>query len=302
MNMRKLMLVDGNAILHRAYHAVPQNLTSRKGTPINAVYGFTAMLLRLIEDLDPTHIAVCFDRKEPTFRHKAFKKYQSQRPAMENNLSVQFTEAKDVIGSFGICIFEKAGYEADDLLGTLARKSWKVIDSVVIVTGDRDILQLVNDKVSVYLPTRGISEGKLMGITDVVEKMGVEPSQIVDLKALTGDSSDNYPGVAGIGPKTAVTLLLKYESFLGIYKNIDYVNPKIAEKLKKGEKMGKISYDLAQIETNAPIEFDLANLDDWSLSRPQISEVFSNIGFKTLKVRVEKMAKEKSKENQLNLL
>jgi len=200
------MLIDGNAILHRAYHAIPKTLTSRTGDPINAVYGFTSMLLRLISDLDPSHIAICFDRSEPTFRHTAFEKYQSHRPAMDEGLSVQFDVARKVAQAFGIPVFDKVGYEADDLIGTIAQNCKKEIDSVVIVTGDRDILQLVDDKVSVFLPTKGISEGKLMGVTEVIEKMGVTPSQVADLKALTGDSSDNYPGVPGVGPKTAVNL------------------------------------------------------------------------------------------------
>src|SRR3989344_4433833 len=137
--MDKLMLIDGNAILHRAYHAIPKNLTSRKGVPINAVYGFTSMLLKLIENLAPSHIAVCFDRSEPTFRHTAFEKYQAHRPSMDEGLSVQFATAKEVAKAFGVPVFEKVGFEADDLIGTIAEKCKSRSVSVVIVTGDRDI-------------------------------------------------------------------------------------------------------------------------------------------------------------------
>src|SRR3989344_8025202 len=149
--MSKLVLIDGNAILHRAYHALPP-LTTKRGEPINAVYGLTSMLLRVIQDLKPTHIAVCFDRKEPTFRHKEFPKYQAQRPVMDKELSGQFEKAKDVLSAMNIPIFEMAGYEADDVIGTLASQSTGV-DEVVIVTGDRDILQLIDDsrRVRVYL-------------------------------------------------------------------------------------------------------------------------------------------------------
>jgi DNA polymerase-1 len=296
------MLIDGNAILHRAYHAIPKTLTSRLGEPINAVYGFTSILLRLITDIEPTHIAICFDRSEPTFRHTAFEKYQSHRPSMDEDLSVQFEIARKVAQAFGIPVFDKAGYEADDLIGTIAEKSKKEIDSVVIVTGDRDILQLVDDKVSVYLPTKGISEGKLMGVTDVVEKMGVAPSQVADLKALTGDSSDNYPGVPGIGPKTAIELLKNYSGFDDVYNNIDNINPKVADKLKQGEDSGKMSYHLAQIIKNTPIDIDIDDMRKWNLGKPEIITLFTEIGFKTLRERVEKMAKQEMKNSQLDLI
>src|SRR3989344_917768 len=212
--MSKLILIDGNAILHRAYHALPP-LTTKSGQPINAVYGLVSMLLRVIQDLKPTHIAIAFDRKEPKFRQKEYKDYQAQRPAMDKELSGQFEKAKDVAFAMRIPVYERAGYEADDLLGSMAKQSTAIsnnnstVDEVVIVTGDRDILQLVDKKIRVYMPIRGLSEGKLFAPEDVKEKMGVLPEQIIDLKALIGDSSDNYKGIPGIGPKTAVNLLEK---------------------------------------------------------------------------------------------
>src|SRR3989344_3525742 len=201
--MNKLVLIDGNAILHRAYHAIPP-LTSRTGEPINAVYGLVSMLLKTIDDLKPSHLAVCFDRPEPTFRKKIYQAYQAQRPETEESLSSQFAKAKEVLDSMRIKIFEMPGYEADDLIGTIAEKSVK-INEVVIVTGDRDILQLVDDrkKIRVFMPIVGLSNGRVFKEEDVFSKLGVLPNQIIDYKALVGDASDNYPGVFGIGPKTA---------------------------------------------------------------------------------------------------
>jgi DNA polymerase-1 len=224
--MSKLVLVDGNAILHRAYHALPP-LTTKSGKPINAVYGFVSMLLRVITDLKPTHLIVAFDRKEPTFRHKKFKKYQAHRPEMDKDLSIQFTEARKVVRAFRIPIYSKAGYEADDVIGTVAKKAEQKVNikSVAIVTGDKDILQLVTSKTKVYLPVRGLGDAKLVGEKGVYQKMGVKPEQVVDFKALCGDPSDNYPGVPGIGPQTAKQLLLRYQTLEKIYQNLDSLSP-----------------------------------------------------------------------------
>src|SRR3989338_3730436 len=206
---RKLILIDGNAILHRAFHALPP-LTTKKGEPINAVYGLVSMLVRIILDLNPTHIAVTFDRKEKTFRQKEYINYQSHRPEMDDDLSIQFQKARDFLSAAKIPFYSVAGFEADDVIGTLATGAVKENFEVNIVTGDRDILQLVEKGIKVYMPVKGVSEGKLYGEEDVIDRMGCLPSQIVDYKALVGDSSDNYPGVPGIGAKTASGLLKKY--------------------------------------------------------------------------------------------
>ena len=183
--MGKLVLIDGNAVMHRAYHALPP-LTTRAGEPINAVYGLVSMLLNIIEVFKPNQITVAFDRPEPTFRHKKFKAYQSQRPEMDKELSSQFAEASKVLMAMNVPVYSKAGFEADDVIGTIATKvtdsteTNKHVDSVIIVTGDRDILQLVSDTVGVFLPAKGLSEGKVHNSQDVVEKMGGAPGQIGD--------------------------------------------------------------------------------------------------------------------------
>ena len=306
--MSKLVLIDGNAILHRAYHALPP-LTTRRGEPINAVYGLVSMLLRVIQDLKPTHIAVCFDRKEPTFRHETYKEYQAQRPVIDKELSGQFEKAKETISAMNIPIFEKAGFEADDLLGSIAEQAQRTknkeqsrIDQVVIVTGDRDILQLVNEKVKVFLPVRGLSEGKLFGVEEVKEKMGVLPSQIPDYKALVGDQSDNYPGISGIGPKTAEKLLDKYKSFPEIYKHLDEINISTKTKLVEKKDDGEMSYKLAKIVTDVELENDIEQTNRWQIDSQQVLDLFYEFGFKTLAKRVKEVGKSIVSENQMKLI
>lgn len=255
--MNRLVLIDGNAMMHRAYHALPPMRTA-DGQPGHVVYGFISMIFRLYQDLKPTHVAVAFDRPGPTFRNTLYKEYQSQRPQMEDDFISQIALVHDAATAFGIPIYEADGFEADDVIGTVCKQvtvNSQKIDQVVIVTGDRDILQLVvDDKVLCYMPTKGLSEGKLYGEKDVVERLGVEPDKIPLFKALAGDASDNYPGVPGIGPKTAVTLVHKYGSLKKIYQHAK--EEKAAAKLFAGEKSAKLSEELATIRKDAPITFD----------------------------------------------
>lgn len=315
--MSKLILIDGNAILHRAYHALPP-LTTKRGEPINAVYGFISMLLRIIQDLKPTHIAVAFDRKEPTFRHVVFEKYQVQRPEMDKELSGQFEKARDVISAFGIPIYDKAGYEADDVLGSIAEQAQSKaklktssaklkaqnqnIKEIIIVTGDRDILQLVTDKVKVYMPIKGLKDTQLMGEEEVVEKMGVAPEQIADYKALVGDPSDNYPGVSGIGPKTAATLLQRYRTVEQIYKDLGKIEEKVRNKLKEHKKDVELYRKLARIVTDVDLQVDYDAMSKWKIDSIKVLDLFSEFGFKTLTERVKKVGKEIDEEKQMTLL
>lgn len=301
--MSKLIIIDGNAILHRAFHALPP-LTTKKGEPINAVYGLVAILLRIIEDLKPTNLVVCFDEKEPTFRHKEFPDYQAQRPAMVDELSSQFEKARNFFASAKIPIYSKPGFEADDVIGTLAKQATRnsKIDEIVIVTGDRDILQLVKAKVSVYMPIVGLSSAKMMGEKEVEEKMGVSPSQIPDLKALVGDPSDNYPGVAGIGPKTAIGLLAKYNSFAEVYKNIKNISSSIASKLEKDKANATLSLKLAIIVCDVPIKFDFKQTANWDLDSSEVLNLFNEFGFKTLTERIKKVGGQIDKDKQMRLI
>lgn len=296
--MGKLILIDGNAILHRAFHALPP-LTTKRGEPINAVYGLVSMILKIVQDLKPTHIIACFDEKEPTFRHKEFANYQAQRPPTATELSDQFEKAKRVLEAFGIPVFSKPGFEADDVIGTLATQ---FPEQVVIVTGDRDQLQLVDEKVKVYMPVIGLSNGKLYGESEVIQRMGVLPSQVDDLKALIGDPSDNYSGVHGVGPKTAIKLLEKHKTLDGIYKHLDEIPDAISKKLKRGREDAKISKRLATIVKDVPVSLDIDKAGKWDIDSPKVLEVFADFGFKTLTERVKKLGRELDEQKQMSFL
>lgn len=283
--MNHLVLIDGNAILHRAYHALPP-LTAPDGSMVNAVYGFVLMLIKIFNELKPTHVAVAFDRPEPTFRKELFTDYQAKRPKMASDLVPQIEKIKEAVTAFGIPIFEVAGFEADDVIGTLAQKT---NDEVVIVTGDRDLLQLVSDRVKVFLPVKGLSEGKLFGEEEVTEKMGVPPKQISGFKALAGDASDNYPGVAGIGPKTAIRLLTGYGSVEKIIA---------AGKLSGKEKNARLGLELATIKTDVPIE--MGQLPPIAtLNTPKAREALAALGFKSLLKRLTTEERKASEQQQL---
>lgn len=339
----RLILVDGNAILHRAYHALPP-LTNRQGQVVNAVYGFCTMLFRVVEDLKPTHLAVAFDTEKPTFRHAAFVGYQAQRPRTESDLSEQFAIARDVLQAAGIPIFAVPGYEADDVIGTLALQATEIDGrrskvegrnlkmedrssinpqssnlkslpstvhhpsskiEVIIVTGDRDLLQLVNKNVKVYLPVKGLTEARLVDEAGVKEYIGVPPEEIVDYKALVGDQSDNYPGVAGIGPKTAVSLLSKFRSLEKIYKNLGKIELSVVARLSEGHASAILSQELARIRTDVPVTLDMdgANFKGFKDNEGFI-EKLQELGFRSLVGRLTGRPKTQKaqRENQLKLV
>lgn len=305
--MSRVVLFDGNAIMHRAYHALPP-LSARNGEPVNAVYGLVSMLLKVISDLSPTHIVFAFDRKEPTFRKKILESYQAQRPEMEEALSGQFEKAREVIEAFGIPFYDKAGFEADDVIGSLAVKiknQTKSQDSsVLVVTGDRDMLQLVDEKHRVYLfmPMKGLSDSKKFGVAETIERIGIPPEQIIDYKALVGDPSDNYKGVPGIGPKTAVDLLEKYKTLDNIYKNIEDLPERLKTKLLEHRESAYQSQTLATIVTDVEIDFDLEKASGWKLDSPEALRLFELYGFRTLTKRVKDAGKKVEAEKQMSLL
>ena len=293
--MNRLVLIDGNAILHRAYHALPP-LTAPDGSIVNAVYGFTTMLFRIVSDLAPTHIAVCFDRPAPTFRKELFKEYQATRPKLDEDLASQIPKVHDLIAAFGIKIFELDGFEADDIIGTIAEEARsKTIDQVVIVTGDKDLLQLVDEKTYVYMPVKGLSESKLYDEKGVAEKLGVSPKQIPDFKALAGDNSDNYPGVAGIGPKTAADLLKSHGTIESLYQHLPDVSTSsetLRSKLKAGEESAVLSKNLATIRKDVPLSLSFTDLAISTLDTPEVRTVLEKFHFPSLIKRLEKLGKE----------
>jgi DNA polymerase-1 len=296
--MNRLVLVDGNAILHRAFHALPP-LTDPEGNVVNAVYGFASMLFKIFKDLKPTHVAVAFDRPAPTFRKEMFAQYQAHRPKMDDDLVPQVGKVHEMLLAMGIPVYEKDGFEADDVIGTIVNKTVSGnIDQTIVVTGDRDILQLVEEgKVFVYMPTKGLSEAKLYGEKETIERMGVKPEQIPDLKALAGDQSDNYSGVDGIGPKTAVNLLTEFGSIDKLYERGDKgdwgnAGDKVIEKLKAGKENALLSHQLATIKRDVPVDVDLQPVK--SLNTSEARRIFGDLGFKSLIKRMENQDEGKS--------
>lgn len=284
--MNKLVLVDGNAIVHRAYHALPP-LSRTNGELTNAVYGFFSMVLKIISDLAPTHLIVCFDRPAPTFRKQLYVGYQSTRPKMEDDLSSQFKIIHEVLEKINVNIFELDGFEADDLIGTLSKQAIDDLnfDQVIVLTGDRDMLQLVNHKVYILAPIIGVTKMILFDEEKVKEKYGLEPHQFVDYKALVGDSSDNYPGVTGIGPKGAADLLSKYHTLEGIYANLGEISPKTAEKLAIDAEQAAMAKKLATIELEAPINLKSEQAQLSNLDRRALLKEFEKYSFNSLIAR-----------------
>jgi DNA polymerase-1 len=305
---KRLVLIDGHAILHRAYYAFPATLKTRRGELVNAVYGFIRMLLVVLKELHPEYVAVAFDLPEPTFRHKEFIGYQVQRPKMDSELADQIERVKEVVRTLNIPIFAVKGFEADDVIGTLAKQGAKKGVEAVIVTGDRDIMQLVSSKVKVYAPVKGFSQAKLFGEKDVRELLGVKPEQIVDYKALVGDPSDNYPGVPGIGPKTAVSLLSRFPSFTQIYQNVGKMEPRLAHKLTEGVESATLSRKLAEIVTNVPIKLNLKACVVHDYDQEKAKRLFTELEFKSLIEKLpgikkeEKKVKKKPKNEQMRLM
>lgn len=257
--MKKLLILDSNSILNRAFYGV-RYLSAKDGTPTNAIYGFLNILLKLIKEQEPDYICAAFDVKAPTFRHKQYEGYKAQRKPMPEGLAAQMPLAKDVLRAMGVTILEKEGYEADDIIGTVARLCEESEISCFIATGDKDDLQLASDKTKVILTVTksGYNETIIYDDKAVKEKYHVTSTEFIDVKALMGDPSDNIPGVKGVGEKTAMSLIEKHHSIEYIYENIDDIGLKGAmlQKMKDGREMAFMSKELATINRNTPIEFN----------------------------------------------
>lgn len=313
--MQKLIIIDGNAILHRAYHAYPP-LTNNQGMIINAAYGFFSMLLSIITDQKPEYLAVCFDRAAPTFRKALFVGYHANRLELPEDFVPQIVLVHELLEKMNVSMFELDGYEADDLIGTLATRTVLEKDlEAVIVTGDRDMLQLVNKRVKVLMPLMGITKTALFDEKAVEEKYGVKASQFIDYKALIGDASDGYPGVTGIGPKTAANLITEYGTFENLYKSISKLPEKVGLKLATDAEQAALAKKLATIVTDVPTQFDIkkckcSDFDISSLREALLGQGFETLtkrvdsvfGFKTEVVKDEAKKELKEKSDQLELL
>ena len=296
--MSRLVIFDGNAIIHRAYHALPP-LTTKSGQIVNAVYGFTSMLLKVWHDLQPTHLAVTFDVAGGTFRHVKYEKYKATRVKADQELYDQIPLVHKLVQSFNIPIYEKKGYEADDVIGTIvhSKEVKKTKDcEVYIVTGDMDTLQLVNNQVKVYTLRKGMSDIIIYNPAEVQKKFGFEPELVVDYKSLRGDASDNIPGVPGIGEKTASELIQKVGSLKKIYKEISKlekqgIRDSVIKKLEAGKESAEMSYELAQIDCAVPdLNFKLEDCELQKFDREKVIQLFQEFEFVSLLKRVPGLA------------
>lgn len=285
----RIVLLDGNAIIHRSFHALPP-FTTEKGELVNAVYGFSSTLLAVIDKFKPKYIVATFDLKGPTFRHKQFKDYKATRVKAPDELYSQIERVKEVVKTFNIPIYEKDGFEADDMIGTITNKIGQKEHNLetIIVTGDLDALQLVNDKTKVYTMSRGLSKAVLYDEAAVSGRYGgLLPLQLRDFKGLRGDTSDNIPGVKGIGEKGAINLLNEYETLDGVYKNIVNIKGAVKEKLIKDKMQAFISKELGTIKIDVPFDFNLEECRTTDFDRQKLVNLFSELGFYSLIKRLD---------------
>lgn len=276
-----IVIIDGSSLLYRAFYAIP-HLTDAQGHPTNAVYGFLNMLLKLYGELDPQYVAVAFDKGKHTFRNDLFDGYKATRKPAPDDLRPQFALIREVLACLGICVLEQEGYEGDDIIGTLARRTAADGYAVDVVTGDRDALQLVTDDVTVYLTKKGITN--MLAVTPAVmeSEYGYTPAQVIDMKALMGDTADNIPGVPGVGEKTALKLISQFGSVHGVYEHLDEVKgKKLQEKLADNKDKAVLSKDLATIRCDVPLDYTM----DMFQPKPRqedVAQLFRSLGFRNL--------------------
>src|SRR3989344_5283084 len=313
---KKLVLIDGHALVHRAFHALPPSMSSPNGIPTNAVYGFISVLIKTIKDLRPDYIVATFDLAGPTFRHEEFAEYKAHREKAPDDLHIQVPLIKEILGAFGIPIYEKAGFEADDLIGSIAEITKKHKDiQTIIATGDLDTLQLVEGKKVIVSSLKG-------GINDIIiydekrveERYGIKPKQMVDFKGLKGDPSDNIPGVPGVGDKTASILIKTFGSLEGLYQEISNfefliskqipnskskksktqikppLSEKLIQKLLENKDIALFSKKLATIIRDVPIHFDIKNAE-WrkGMKKEELGKMLQDLGIYSLLKRINEL-------------
>lgn len=280
--MKTLVLLDSNSLLNRAYYALP-DLTDRQGRPTGAIHGYLSMLVKLISRYSPDKIVAAFDRKAPTFRKEMYEGYKATRKPMPDDLAAQLQPLKELLSLMNIPICEKDGYEADDVIGTLAKR---FSGKTYIVTGDRDSWQLIGPDTTVLYTKRGITEVEEMDETRLKEEYGLTPSQVIDLKSLMGDASDNIPGVPGVGEKTARTLIAEYGTLDNVYASLDGVKGKLKEKLEQNRELAYLSYKLATIDTDSPIDDSVLDGDFEAVYRPELKTALHGYGLVKLAERM----------------
>jgi len=287
---------------------------TKTGELTNATYGFTSTLLTVIKKLKPTHAVVAFDEKGPTLRAEKYDFYKANRPKMDDSLAIQIDRTREVVDALNIPRFNIAGYEADDIIGTIKTRAESEVDGVFIITGDRDLLQLLSDKTQVIFPARGRQAEKIFDPDKFIQEYQFLPKQLIDYKALAGDQSDEIPGVSGIGPKIATDLIIKYSSVDGIYNHVEEINGSVYDRLIKDKANALISKELATIQLDVPLQFDLEKAKLTDYDQAKVVELFSQLEFFSLIRRlpkdyiediflnhVEKKEKEKKVEDQMSL-
>ncbi len=285
--MKKIVLIDGNSILNRAFYGIMNSkiLTTPDGKYTNAVYGFLAILFKVLEDIEPEYLMVAFDLKAPTARHKMYAGYKANRKGMPNELAEQLPIIKDILKAMNIAIIEKEGYEADDILGTLSKRAEKKGLDVTIVSGDRDTFQLTSKNIKVRIPhtKMGKTEVDVFDEKAVIEKYGVTPKQLIEVKGLQGDTSDNIPGVPGVGEKTALELIKQYHTIKELYdaieKNEDDLKPKTKEKLIANKDLAELSRTLGTINIEVPIEESIDDLTRKEWNEKEVFTKFKELNF-----------------------
>jgi DNA polymerase I len=297
MNYKKFIILDSHSLIHRAYHALPFLKTEKQET-VNAIYGFFSILIKSINDFNPDYIAATFDFPALNFRHKKFKEYKATRVRPPEDLLIQIPKIKEALSTLNISIFEKQGFEADDIIGTLSTVLYNKDEiEVIIISGDMDNLQLVNEKTKVFLLKRGIKEAFLFDRDKIKEVyQGLESEQLIDYKGLRGDSSDNIPGVPGIGEKTAIDLINDFDSIENLYSEIKKesdkskkIKERIKDKLIEFEKQAFLSKDLATIKKDVDINFNYESCRWDGFKEKEAKEVFTEYGFYSLLKRIKKM-------------
>lgn len=286
MNSKKLMIIDGNSLLYRAFYALPP-LTTRDGIYTNGVYGFLTMFYKVIEEYKPEYITVVFDKKGPTFRHEEYEDYKAGRIKTPNELSLQFPILKDILDALNITRYELDGFEADDLAGTIAKLGEESGLEVIALTGDRDYLQLASKTTKILLTKKGITDMEIYDYDAVLERYELTPLQFIDLKGLMGDKSDNIPGVPSVGEKTGIKLLKQYDSIDGIYENICNISGKLKEKLIEYRHQAFMSKRLSQIITNIPLNIDMEEMKVKEPNSEELYEIYQRLEFKNFIDRID---------------
>ena len=297
---KTLVIIDGNSIINRAFYALPE-MSNKEGLKTNAIYGFTNMLLKIIDTYNPTHISVAFDRKAPTFRHIEFKEYKAGRKKMPDELREQFEPLKDLLDKFNIHRLEIDGYEADDIIGTVSKIAEDNGFKVYIVTGDKDAIQLASNKTTTLITKKGVGEVEEYDYDSVIEKYEMTPTQFIDLKGLMGDKSDNIPGVPGIGEKTGIKLIKEFSSIEGIFDNIDSIKGSTKKKLEENKELAIMSKKLATIIRDVPVEFNLEELEYGNYNTKDILDVFKYLGFTSLIPRIGSLDESEDIVNEANI-